>query len=80
VLDAAIEAFDGDACIGEAVAQEFDDAGDVALAINALAFQFARYFLIDVRLKGAQRAVFQLPFELGDTEAVGERRQQGRRG
>ena len=76
MFDATIEAFDGDARVGEAVAQEVDDAGDVALAINALAFEFARYFLINVRLKGTQRAVFQLPFELGDAETVRQRRQQ----
>ena len=76
MFDAAVETFDGDARISEFVAQEVDDARDVAFAINALAFEFAGDFLVDVRLKDAQGAVFEFPFELGDAEAVGKRRQQ----
>ena len=76
MFDAAVEAFDGNARVSEFVAQEVDDARDVALAIDALAFEFAGDFLVDVRFEDAQGAVFQLPFELGDAEAVRQRRQQ----
>ena len=76
VFDAAVEAFDGNARVGEFVAQQVDDARDVALAVNAFAFEFAGDFLVDVRLKDAQGAVFEFPFELGDAEAVGKWRQQ----
>ena len=69
VFDAAIEAFDVYTGVGQFVAQQVDDAVDVALAVHALAFEFAGDFLVDIGFEGAQGAVFKFAFELGDAEA-----------
>ena len=76
VFDAAIEAFDVYTGVGQFVAQQVDDAVDVALAIHALAFEFAGDFLVDIGFEGAQGTVFEFAFELGDTEAVRQRGEQ----
>ena len=67
VLDPAIDFFRHYACLAQLMFQQGNDALDITLAINATLFQFERKLLINIGFQSLQGAVFQLPFELGDT-------------
>ena len=53
--------------------------GDEVLALVALLVQHGRDFLVQLGLEVAESVVFQLPLELPDAEAVGERRKDVQR-
>ena len=60
----------------ELASQKTDDAFDIALAVGPALVQHLRDRLVGSRLEGSQAQVLELPFELPDTEPVGERREQ----
>ena len=62
-----------DAGRGELALQRGDDGLDVALAVEPALVEHLRDRLVLVGLECAQRQVFELPLQLPDAEAVGER-------
>ena len=75
MLDPAVELAHRHAEFFQLVAEQADDAFDVAFPIDALALELVGDLLVDVRFQHAQGPVFQLPLELGDAEPVGQRRE-----
>ena len=65
-----------DAGGGELVAQRRDHVLDVALAVEAALVEHARNRLVAVGLERTEAQVLELPLQLPDTQAVGERREQ----
>ncbi len=75
VLGAAAD-FGLDAGRGKLAAQRLLHAVDVVLAVAAALVEQARDALVRLRLERAQGKILELPLQLPDAEAVGERREQ----
>ena len=58
----------------ELLRQHGDGARDVLLALEALLVEHAGDALVELGLEEAEREILHLPLELGDAEAIGERR------
>src|SRR3546814_1742108 len=63
-----------DALRRQRIAQGRGDLGDVAFAAGALVVEQARDAAVGVRFEMTERQVLQLPLQLPDAQAIGQRR------